>query len=186
MKIKIMLGLLLLGTAISAAQFEVPESVEKELNKAAKSLSGSDKRQFINWQKQAYNQIDKIGAESGIPADEFARIKKRMYQMYGPNYRKQLQVVDDEIQDYKELVDRVNRAAASQIPDTATNDVAKKELVRELESSNVPREILDIYRQSAEKLYPNNYVAQKKYMDSMIETFPQIINWIKNNKEILK
>ncbi|WP_410208244.1 hypothetical protein [Fusobacterium sp.] len=185
MKIKTILGFLILGSALSAAQFNVPESVEKELNKSARSMSGSERRQFINWQKQAYIQLDKIGAESGIPAAEFQRIKKRMYQMYGSNYRKQLQIVNEEIEDYKELVNRVNAAAASQVPDESTNNIAKEDLKKSLEASTVPQEILNIYIKNAEKLYPNNYVAQKKYIDSMIEVFPKIINWIKNNKNIL-
>ena len=78
---KIIVGVLLFGSYLFAAQIQVPEAVEKELNKSARTLSGSDRVQFINWQKTAYIQLEQIAKESGLPEVEIARIQKRLHQM---------------------------------------------------------------------------------------------------------
>ena len=182
---KIILGVLLFGSYLFAAQIQVPEAVEKELNKSARTLSGSDRVQFINWQKTAYIQLEQIAKESGLPEVEIARIQKRLHQMYGSNYRKQLQVIDDEISDYKELVRRVQEQNANVKPDEATNTLAQRELTITLANTTIPKEILDIYSNNAKELYPGNYVAQKKYMEYIISNFNKVLEWIKNNKSIL-
>ena len=48
--------------------------------------------------------MEKLGKESGIPANEFERIKHKLRVMYGANFAKQYQVLPDEIRDYNELV----------------------------------------------------------------------------------
>lgn len=186
MKLQIIAGCLLLSSALLAAQLEVPEEVDKELTKSARSMSGSERNRYIMWQKRAYLKLEKIGEESGLPANEYRRIMNRLHQMYGSNYRKQLQVVDDEINDYKELVRRVNESVAAGKPDASVNEEAKRELSSTIENTNiVPKEVLNLYKESAEELYPDNYVAQKKYMESIIKTYPKLIEWIKENRSIL-
>ena len=186
MKLQIIAGCLLLSSALLAAQLEVPEEVDKELTKSARSMSGSERNRYIMWQKRAYLKLEKIGEESGLPANEYRRIMNRLHQMYGSNYRKQLQVVDDEINDYKELVRRVNESVAAGKPDASANEEAKRELSSTIENTNiVPKEVLNLYKESAEELYPDNYVAQKKYMESIIKTYPKLIEWIKENRSIL-
>ena len=53
--------------------------------------------------------MEKLGKESGIPANEFERIKHKLRVMYGANFAKQYQVLPDEIRDYNELVERVKK-----------------------------------------------------------------------------
>lgn len=186
MKKKIILGLLLASTYVCAAQLQVPESIDEEIFKSARSYSGSEKRNYINWQKRAYLKIQAEGEKAGIPEKEYERIKHRLHVMYGSNYEKQLQVLQDEIDNYKELVNRVTLATKGIMPDENTNKLAKEELKNTIDSNNsVPKEIIDIYMKSAQELYPNNFVAQKNYINSMIENYPKLIEFIKQNKHLL-
>lgn len=186
MKKKIILGFLLASTYICAAQLQVPESVDDEINKSARSFSGVDKNNFINWQKRAYLKIQEAEKDADIPKEEFERIKERLHIMYGSNYQKQLQVLEDEIDNYKDLVQRITLSSGNAVPDENTNKMAKEELKNTIDSNNsVPKEIVDIYVKSAQDLYPNNFVAQKNYVNSMIENYPKIIEFIKQNKQLL-
>lgn len=105
MKKLLVMGILVLSS-ISFAKLEVPEDVEKNINKSARSFDGSQRMNYINWQKRSYLRMDEVAKESGIPQEEYARIKAKLERMYGSNYAKQLQVLPDEINDYKDVVKR--------------------------------------------------------------------------------
>ena len=44
----------------------------------------------------------------------------------------------------------------------------------------------EIYKETAEKLYPENYVGQKAYIDASMKEYFKIIEFIKNNKSLIK
>lgn len=181
MKKFLLVGVFLLGSLSFAAKLEVPENVEKDINKAARSFDGSQRINFINWQKKSYLRMDEIGKESGIPQEEFIRIKDKLHRMYGSNYAKQLQVLSDEINDYKEIVKRVEQATQGNVVvDEKSNQVAKEEISKTLNAVKIPKEILEIYQNSAEELFPNNYPKQKQYLDICVRDYYQIVNILRD------
>lgn len=166
MKKLLVMGILVLSS-ISFAKLEVPEDVEKNINKSARSFDGSQRMNYINWQKRSYLRMDEVAKESGIPQEEYVRIKAKLERMYGSNYAKQLQVLPDEINDYKDVVKRV-----------------EEEIVKTLNAVKVPKEILEVYQKSAEELFPNNYPKQQQFLSICIKDYFEILPLLK--KELNK
>ena len=101
--------------------------------------------------------------------------------MYGSNYAKQLQVLPDEINDYKEVVRRVEEAKQGDVVvDTQVNEKAKEEIVQTLNAVKIPEKVLEIYKNSAEELFPNNYPKQKQYLDICVRDYYEILGVIKS------
>ena len=182
MKKLLVMGILVLSS-MSFAKLEVPEDVEKNINKSARSFDGSQRMNYINWQKRSYLRMDEVAKESGIPQEEYARIKAKLERMYGSNYAKQLQVLPDEINDYKDVVKRVEEATKGNvIVDEEVNQRAKEEIVKTLNAVKVPKEILEVYQKSAEELFPNNYPKQQQFLSICIKDYFEILPLLK--KEI--
>ena len=189
MKKLLVMGILVLSS-MSFAKLEVPEDVEKNINKSARSFDGSQRMNYINWQKRSYLRMDEVAKESGIPQEEYARIKAKLERMYGSNYAKQLQVLPDEINDYKDVVKRVEEATKGNvIVDEEVNQRAKEEIVKTLNAVKVPKEILEVYQKSAEELFPNNYPKQQQFLSICIKDYFEILpllKYIKLLKKIFK
>lgn len=182
MKKFLLIGILILSSLSLAAQMNIPENVEKDINKSARSFDGSQRVNYINWQKRSYLRMEEIGKESGIPEEEFIRIKEKLHRMYGSNYAKQLQVLSDEINDYKEIVRRVQETTTqgtAVVVDKEVNQKAKEEITKTLNATKIPKEILEIYQSSAEELFPNNYPKQKQYLDICVRDYYKILNIIR-------
>lgn len=182
MKKFLLIGILILSSLSLAAQMNIPENVEKDINKSARSFDGSQRVNYINWQKRSYLRMEEIGKESGIPEEEFIKIKDKLHRMYGSNYAKQLQVLSDEINDYKEIVRRVQETTTqgtAVVVDKEVNQKAKEEITKTLNSTKIPKEILEIYQSSAEELFPNNYPKQKQYLDICVRDYYKILNIIR-------
>lgn len=180
MKKFLLMGMLILSS-LSFAKLEVPEDVEKSINKSARSFDGSERMNYINWQKRAYLRMDEVAKESGIPQEEYARIKAKLERMYGSNYAKQLQVLPDEINDYKDVVRRVEEAKQGNIVvDAQANEKAKEEIAQTLNAVKIPEKVLEIYKNSAEELFPNNYPKQKQYLDICVRDYYEILEVIKS------
>ncbi len=182
MKKFLLIGILILSSLSLAAQMNIPENVEKDINKSARSFDGSQRVNYINWQKRSYLRMEEIGKESGIPEEEFIRIKDKLHRMYGSNYAKQLQVLSDEINDYKEIVRRVQETTTqgtAVVVDKEVNQKAKEEITKTLNATKIPKEILEIYQSSAEELFPNNYPKQKQYLDICVRDYYKILNIIR-------
>lgn len=181
MKKFLLIGILILSSLSLAAQMNIPENVEKDINKSARSFDGSQRVNYINWQKRSYLRMEEIGKESGIPEEEFIRIKDKLHRMYGSNYAKQLQVLSDEINDYKEIVRRVQETTTqgtAVVVDKEVNQKSKEEITKTLNATKIPKEILEIYQSSAEELFPNNYPKQKQYLDICVRDYYKILNII--------
>lgn len=182
MKKFLLIGILILSSLSLAAQMNIPENVEKDINKSARSFDGSQRVNYINWQKRSYLRMEEIGKESGIPEEEFIKIKDKLHRMYGSNYAKQLQVLSDEINDYKEIVRRVQETTTqgtAVVVDKEVNQKAKEEITKTLNATKIPKEILEIYQSSAEELFPNNYPKQKQYLDICVRDYYKILNIIR-------
>lgn len=182
MKKFLLIGILILSSLSLAAQMNIPENVEKDINKSARSFDGSQRVNYINWQKRSYLRMEEIGKESGIPEEEFIRIKDKLHRMYGSNYAKQLQVLSDEINDYKEIVRRVQETTTqgtAVVVDKEVNQKAKEEITKTLNATKIPKEILEIYQSSSEELFPNNYPKQKQYLDICVRDYYKILNIIR-------
>jgi hypothetical protein len=180
MKKFLLMGLLIISSISFAAKLEVPEEVEKEINKSARSFDGSQRINFVNWQKRSYIRMDELGEESGIPQEEFVRIREKLHRMYGSNYAKQLQVLPDEINDYRDIVRRVEAATKGEVVvDEEVNQKAKEEIVKTLNAVKVPEKVLDVYKKSAEELFPNNYPKQKQFLDICIRDYYDMLPILK-------
>lgn len=183
MKKLLILGILLLSS-VSFANLEVPESVEKNINKSARSFDGSQRINYINWQKRSYLKMDEVAKESGIPEDEYLRIKAKLDRMYGSNYAKQLQVLPDEINDYKEVVKRVEAATkGNSVVDEKVNERVKIEIEKTLNAVKVPKDILEVYQRSAEELFPDNYPKQQQFLNICIKDYFEILPLLKKELE---
>ena len=82
MKKLILLGMAILSIGAFAAREAIPEDVEKIITKSAQTLDGSEKIRYKNWQIDSYLRMEKFRKESGIPANEFERIKHKLRVMY--------------------------------------------------------------------------------------------------------
>lgn len=174
------IGTLVLST-LSFADSDIPENIERNITKSARSFEGTQRTNYINWQKRSYVRMDELAKESGIPQEEYIRIKEKLEIMYGSNYAKQLQVLPDEINDYKELVRRVEEAKQRDvIVDTQANKKAKEEIAQTLNAVKIPEKVLEIYKNSAEELFPNNYPKQKQYLDICVRDYYEILGVIKS------
>ncbi len=179
MKKFLVMGLLAI-TSVTFASLDVPENIENEINKSARNYSGSQRISYVNWQKRSYLRMEEIGRESGIPQEEFNKIKEKLHRMYGSNYAKQLQVVSDEINDYRDVVRRVEEATKGNVVvDEEVNQKAKEEIVKTLNAVQVPKEILEVYKKSAEELFPNNYPKQQQFLDICIKDYYEILPILK-------
>ena len=174
-------GYVLILNTLSFADSDIPESVERNIAKSARSFEGTQRTNYINWQKRSYLKMDEIAKESGIPQEEYVKIKEKLEVMYGSNYAKQLQVLPDEINDYKEVVRRVEEAKQGDvIVDTQVNEKAKEEIAQTLNAVKIPEKVLEIYKNSAEELFPNNYPKQKQYLDICVRDYYEILGVIKS------
>ena len=170
---KIILYLFLLGTSLSfGATNDLPDNVEKKIRSAVSTFSGSEKRENYAWYKDSYLEMVERLDKSGIPETDKQMIIKRLEAMYGGNYPKQLARVNDEINDYKGLVNRSREEQnAVQQKTEAENQKSKEEIKSILSSSSIPKVDLDKIEQNAKTEYPNDYTLQKAYIKGAIKTY---------------
>ena len=170
---KIILYLFLLETSLSfGATNDLPDNIEKKIRSAVSIFSGSEKRENYSWYKDSYLEMIERLDKSGIPETDKQVIIRRLEAMYGDNYPKQLARVNDEINDYKELVNRIREEQnAVQQKKQAENAKSKEEINSILSSSSIPKTDLDRIKQNAEEEYPNDYTLQKAYIKGAIKTY---------------
>jgi len=189
MKKLILISCLLVSFASFARINDLPDNVERNIRSAVSTYSGSEKRENYNYYKDSYlemiNRLDNSGIpevdkqtiinrldNSGIPEVDKQTIIKRLEAMYGSNYPKQLSRVNDEINDYKGLVNRIREEQnAVQQKTQAENAKSKEEIKSILNSSSIPKTDLDRIKQNAEEEYPNDYTLQKAYIKGAIKTY---------------
>ena len=155
-----------------AAEAKLPENVENNIRSAVSNYSGSERRENYDWLKDSYlEMVDRLD-KAGIPEIDKQTIIKRLEAMYGSNYPKQLARVNDEINDYKGLVNRIREEQnANQQKAEAQNKKSKEEIASILSSSSIPKVDLDKIEQNAKEEYPNDYTLQKAYIKGAIKTY---------------
>ena len=172
MKKLILISCFAISVLSFGAEKNLPENVEKNIRSAVSSYSGSERRENYNWFKDSYlEMVDRLD-KSGIPEVDKQTILKRLEAMYGSNYPKQLARVNDEINDYKGLVNRIREEQnAVQQKAKAENAKSKEEINTILSSSSIPKEALDKIEQNAKAEYPDDYTLQKAYIKGAIQTY---------------
>jgi len=80
--------------------------------------------------------------------------------------------LNDEINDYKGLVNRIREEQnANQQKTEAQNKKSKEEINSILNSSSIPKADLDKIEQNAKAEYPNDYTLQKAFIKGAIKTY---------------
>ncbi len=172
MKKLILISCFAISVLSFGAEKNLPENVEKNIRSAVSSYSGSERRENYNWFKDSYlEMVDRLD-KAGIPEVDKQTILKRLEAMYGSNYPKQLARVNDEINDYKGLVNRIREEQnAVQQKVEAQNKKNKEEIVSILSSSSIPKADLARIEENAKAEYPNDYTLQKAYIKGAIKTY---------------
>ena len=172
MKKLILISCLLVSFASFAGMNDLPDNVERNIRSAVSTYSGAERRENYDWYKDSYLEMVKRLDKSGIPETDKQIIMKRLEAMYGANYPKQLSRVNDEINDYKGLVNRIREEQnAVQQKTEAENQKSKEEIKSILSSSSIPKADLDKIEQNAKAEYPNDYTLQKAYIKGAIKTY---------------
>ncbi|QYR57057.1 hypothetical protein KST04_05705 [Fusobacterium vincentii] len=172
MKKLILMSCLIVSFASFAGINDLPDNVERNIRSAVSSYSGSERRENYDWYKDSYLEMINRLDSSGIPEVDKQTIIKRLEAMYGGNYPKQLSRVNDEINDYKGLVNRIREEqSAVQQKTEAENQKSKEEIKSILSSSPIPKADLDKIEQNAKAEYPNDYTLQKAYIKGAIKTY---------------
>ena len=172
MKKLILMSCLIVSFASFAGINDLPDNVERNIRSAVSSYSGSERRENYDYYKDSYLEMISRLDNSGIPEVDKQTIIKRLEAMYGANYPKQLSRVNDEINDYKGLVNRIREEQnAVQQRTEAENQKSKEEINSILSSSSIPKADLDKIEQNAKAEYPNDYTLQKAYIKGAIKTY---------------
>ena len=172
MKKIILVSCLIVSFASFAGINDLPDNVERNIRSAVSTYSGAERRENYDWYKDSYLEMVKRLDKSGIPETDKQVIIRRLEAMYGDNYPKQLARVNDEINDYKELVNRIREEQnAVQQKTQAENAKSKEEIKSILNSSSIPKTDLNRIKQNAEEEYPNDYTLQKAYIKGAIKTY---------------
>lgn len=170
---KIILASCFLISIFSFAEINnLPDNIEKSICSEVSSYSGAERRNNYNWYKDSYLELIKRLDKSGIPKIDKEVIMKRLESMYGKNYPKQLSRINDEINDYKSLVKRIEEEQKIvQQKIEYENAKSKEEIEIILASSSIPKADLDRIEKNAKEEYSNNYSLQKAYIKGAIKTY---------------
>ena len=172
MKKLILMSCLIVSFASFAGINDLPDNVERNIRSAVSTYSGAERRENYDWYKDSYLEMINRLDNSGIPEVDKQTIIKRLEAMYGANYPKQLSRVNDEINDYKGLVNRIREEQnAVQQRTEAENQKSKEEINSILSSSSIPKADLDKIEQNAKAEYPNDYTLQKAFIKGAIKTY---------------
>ncbi|EKA93306.1 hypothetical protein [Fusobacterium periodonticum] len=155
-----------------AAEKNLPKNVEEKIRYAVSTTSGADRRETYDWYKDSYFEMVERLDKAGIPQTDKEIIIKRLEAMYGANYPKQLARINDEINDYKGLVNRIREEQnTNQQKIEAQNKKSKEEIASILNSSSIPKTELNRIEENAKAEYPDDYTLQKAFIKGAIKTY---------------
>ena len=155
-----------------AAEKNLPKNVEEKIRYAVSTTSGADRRETYDWYKDSYLEMVERLDKAGIPQTDKEIIIKRLEAMYGANYPKQLARINDEINDYKGLVNRIREEQnTNQQKIEAQNKKSKEEIASILNSSSIPKVELNRIEENAKAEYPDDYTLQKAFIKGAIKTY---------------
>ena len=172
MKKIILMSCLIVSFLSFAGINDLPDNVERNIRSAVSTYSGAERRENYDWYKDSYLEMVERLDKAGIPQTDKEIIIKRLEAMYGANYPKQLARVNDEINDYKGLVNRIREEQnANQQKVEAQNKKSKEEIASILSSSSIPKADLDRIEENAKAEYPDDYTLQKAFIKGAIKTY---------------
>ena len=155
-----------------AAEKNLPKNVEEKIRYAVSTTSGADRRETYDWYKDSYFEMVERLDKAGIPQTDKEIIIKRLEAMYGANYPKQLARINDEINDYKGLANRIREEQnTNQQKIEAQNKKSKEEIASILNSSSIPKAELNRIEENAKAEYPDDYTLQKAFIKGAIKTY---------------
>ena len=155
-----------------AAEKNLPKNVEEKIRYAVSTTSGADRRETYDWYKDSYFEMVERLDKAGIPQTDKEIIIKRLEAMYGANYPKQLARINDEINDYKGLVNRIREEQnTNQQKIEAQNKKSKEEIASILNSSSIPKAELNRIEENAKAEYPDDFTLQKAFIKGAIKTY---------------
>ena len=155
-----------------AAEKNLPKNVEEKIRYAVSTTSGADRRETYDWYKDSYFEMVERLDKAGIPQTDKEITIKRLEAMYGANYPKQLARINDEINDYKGLVNRIREEQnTNQQKIEAQNKKSKEEIASILNSSSIPKAELNRIEENAKAEYPDDYTLQKAFIKGAIKTY---------------
>ena len=155
-----------------AAEKNLPKNIEEKIRYAVSTTSGADRRETYDWYKDSYFEMVERLDKAGIPQTDKEIIIKRLEAMYGANYPKQLARINDEINDYKGLVNRIREEQnTNQQKIEAQNKKSKEEIASILNSSSIPKAELNRIEENAKAEYPDDYTLQKAFIKGAIKTY---------------
>ncbi len=169
MKKQLIVIALVLVTNLIFAEIDVPKDVKKEISIYAVDAAGDDKGDFIRWQTDAYIIIEKELANSTLTEEEKSIVRKRLKAKYGVNYARQ----SKDLQEEMKIVSILNKEAKEKKEAEIRNEASKEELTTVVEDAKgvVPAKMMKHYEQEAQRLYPNNYYEQKRFIESSVNTY---------------
>lgn len=147
---------------------DVPEDVKQEIRRANIQYSGMERKKNIEDATEAYVRLQNKAYDSGIPRKDLEIIIVRLHQMYGANFIKQSVEFDKELDQYKDMVQRVEeRVRAEQQKRVEEQEQAKRELQVFLKEA--PAFVLEKVYPRAKEKYPENYQAQKYFIEGALD-----------------
>ncbi len=159
---------------------ELPEEIEKSIRHTVSSYSSSERREYYDWYKDSYLEMMKRFDEAGIPNVDREYIVKKLKAMYGTNYPKQLSMVNEEIAEYKNLVNRIKEEQLAIVEKRKEeNTKNKKEIEEILSTQAVPDSFKESIRNNAKKEFPKDLSLQKAYIKGSIQTYLELNKMIK-------
>lgn len=169
--------------AIISFANEVPQNVLEEINRSSRSVSenSSERREYVEWQTEAYKKLDEELKTSQIPVEEQKKIEIKLKSQYGSNYVKQHSKLKEEISNYVETEKKVQaqvqeilqnkKSEKIKIHMAEINKNSQKELEIMTKSAEIPTPLMNRFKSEAERLYPGNYYEQKRYIESSIGNY---------------
>lgn len=174
---KILLFLILFVSGVQSLA-KIPSEIRKEIeNDAYKFYAGKDAEDQVKGQIDAYEKMDKKIMESGIDIETQKVIRHRLNSMYGTNFIKQNAKIVEEIGDYNnlrktiELEIREKGKVEFEKETEERNQKSQKELEAIEKSSIIPTSLMSRFKSESERLYPENYYEQKRYIESSIGNY---------------
>lgn len=166
---KIGLILYLIINVLAFAEKEIPYEVEKAIRASIVNEfdGGTERHDYYNMQKEAYLEIEDRLESSELTNGEKNAVRKRLSAKHGVNYAVQIKSLEDEIV----FVKAINKEYRDKQENNKINSESKVVLEQIVKDSDIPEKYMTHLQSEAERLYPDNYYEQKRFIESSIKTY---------------
>lgn len=161
---------------------EISKEIKAAITSEARAIydNARDRNDFIKWQEESYLELEKTLSNSTISSEEKNRIRAYLRGKYGNNFIKQNAEIEDEISRIKNVEIAIKNSVQEEMIKKVEkekkeletkNQESKKNLEKIVIAPEIPSELMTRFRSEAERLYPNNFYEQERYLNSSIENF---------------